>query len=374
MGLLVNQMLLGSNRLCLPAKTLRFKFLNSSYTPTTGSSTTDTSSIGTWTAVDSSNGIWDWYYNNSDWGGTSKKFTLNYSNNGVSAKILAGNLDGVTSTQRLFWGSSSLLNDGLISVNGIYNTSSLLDMSSMFEYCAGLTDICYFNTANVTSWYFTFSNCRALKSIPLFNTKNVQNFNSALKECHVLTHIPAFDFSACTNANGIFRNSYMIDNAKDIFNRICVSPSGLNGGYNNSSFSSTGSSSGNDERSVIPQFIGGTMGYNIVEDTSGSITSTSMTLTRDIHPGDYLTIRMQRNSSDSSGTVSFNITNSTSADSKILTGSSTSATTSGNKSSITYIQYYLGYEASHTNSISITFTHNCAHNPTYGIEIGRYSY
>ena len=71
----------------LPAKTIRFKFSNTNYQPTTGSGSNNTSTIGTWTVVNASQGIWDWYYNNTSWGSNDRKFNLNSTTIGGTVDI-----------------------------------------------------------------------------------------------------------------------------------------------------------------------------------------------------------------------------------------------------------------------------------------------
>lgn len=340
----------------LPAKTIRFKFSNTNYQPTTGSGSSNTSSIGTWTAVNASQGIWDWYYNNTSWGSNDRKFNLNSNTISGTVDIIAGNFNGITSALRLFWGSSSLPNDGLKTISGIYNTGSLLDMGSMFEYCTGITSIDLFDTSNVTSWYFTFARLTNLTTLPLFNTSSCVNFNSALKECHSLTHIPDLDFSSCNDANSLFLNDYKIDNGKHLFNAICMSPAGLNGNYNTNAFKLTGRDSGNDQRSRIPEIIGGTLAGVVVDSGNTTLNVSTRNYTKTIHPGYYITatIDKPRNS-----TSSVSITNSTTTD-KINMNDVSGSTSSSVSSKTVSTNAYLGYDYSHTNSISIKFKNNGA--------------
>jgi len=351
----------------LPAKTIRFKFSNTNYQPTTGSGSNNTSTIGTWTVVNASQGIWDWYYNNTSWGSDARKFNLNSTTIGGTVDILAGNLDGVTSTLRLFWGTSALPNDGLNTVSGIYNTTSLLDMGSMFEYCTGITSIALFDTSNVTSWYFTFARLANLTSLPLFNTSSCVDFNSALKECHSLTHIPALDFSSCNDANNLFLNSYMIDNAKHLFNEICMSPAGLNGNYNTNTFKLTGSNSENDQRARIPTIIGGTKVGVSAASSSGSL-GRSKAVSLEIHPGYAMSASVTRYTGSTASTATVSITNNTTEDKINMINVSATANRSSNSKSVS-TNAYLGYDYSHTNNVNFSWS-----NSAYASGNGSWSY
>ena len=84
------------------------------------------------------------------------------------------------------------------------NTSQVTDMSCMFYYCKGLTniDLSHFNTQKVTDMNSMFYRCTGLTSLDLshFNTANVTNIANMFGGCSGLTSL---DVSSFNTANVI---------------------------------------------------------------------------------------------------------------------------------------------------------------------------
>lgn len=82
---------------------------------------------------------------------------------------------------------------GLTKIEGMENlkTSSVTDMSYMFNGCSGLTslDLSGFDTSNVTSMSGLFSHCSSLKNLDLsgFNTSNVTDMSGLFEGCRFAT-------------------------------------------------------------------------------------------------------------------------------------------------------------------------------------------
>lgn len=113
-------------------------------------------------------------------------------------------------------------------IKNILNSSSVTDMSYMFNQCRKLEEISYFDTSNVTNMSYMFCYSQSLKTIPLLNTINVTNmsymFNyawslqtvpllntsnvtkmaSMFDQCSKLESVPLLDTSNVTNMNRIF--------------------------------------------------------------------------------------------------------------------------------------------------------------------------
>ena len=90
------------------------------------------------------------------------------------------------------------------------NTSNITDMSSMFNFCSGLTslDLRNFNTSNVTSMNSMFFDCKGLTFLDLsrFNTIKVTNMASMFSGCKGLKSLDlsSFDTSKVTDMYQMF--------------------------------------------------------------------------------------------------------------------------------------------------------------------------
>ena len=92
-------------------------------------------------------------------------------------------------------------------IEGMFDTSNITDMGSMFSNCANLTTIPLLDTSNVTNMGYMFNFCTNLTTIPLLDTSNVTNMSYMFNFCKNLTtirfnpntnNISNFDISFCT--------------------------------------------------------------------------------------------------------------------------------------------------------------------------------
>ena len=127
------------------AYTLRFQFNDTTLTPSVGSQ----GNMGTWTEVDASQGIWDWTYQNSDWGGA---FDEALDTNGLGVEIIAaGDTSGVTSVSSMF---------GRTGCNMVaFDTSNVTDFSGMFGSTGNAFAAPLFDTSSATDVSGMFQNC-----------------------------------------------------------------------------------------------------------------------------------------------------------------------------------------------------------------------
>ena len=105
------------NPLGLPANTIRVKF-KSDYTPSMGD---------TQTLVDSTNNVWDIYKESNNWSGL-------FSSNKNVLEILGANTTGITNMNMMFYKCTAL-----ISTIPLFDTSSVTNMTSIFDSCYKVT-------------------------------------------------------------------------------------------------------------------------------------------------------------------------------------------------------------------------------------------
>lgn len=84
------------------------------------------------------------------------------------------------------------------------DTSSVKEMTSMFDSCTNLTTIPQIDTSSATSMYSMFSGCSNLTTIPQIDTSSVKDMHTMFRYCSVLTTIPQIDTSSVTNMQGMF--------------------------------------------------------------------------------------------------------------------------------------------------------------------------
>lgn len=86
----------------------------------------------------------------------------------------------------------------------LLDTSSVTDMSYMFQNCTNLATIPQLDTSNVTEMNQMFYGCNNLTEVPLLDTSKVTSFYQTFDNCSNLTAIPAFDTSNVTEMNYCF--------------------------------------------------------------------------------------------------------------------------------------------------------------------------
>ena len=91
-----------------------------------------------------------------------------------------------------------------------YSTSQITDMSKMFYFCNGLTnlDVSSFDTSNVTNMSYMFGGCISLTSLNVssFDTSGVTNMSYMFGGCISLTslNVSSFDTSGVTDMGWMF--------------------------------------------------------------------------------------------------------------------------------------------------------------------------
>lgn len=225
------------NPLNLPPFTLRVEFYgtDASFDPTQYSWI-----AGTWTAAGGS--AWDWTYQNAVWSDgtisilrylnparqTYRSITAN-----MHCNILGGNTTGVTNMAFLF------------STNRYIESIALFDTSSVVNF----TDFCSgHNQGSI------------LSAIPLFNTSSAVSASRMFNGCNSLITIPLFDTSSMTNVTNMFRYCLKVESgALALYNQMSTqaTPPSAHGG----AFTSCGSNTttGAAELAQIPTSWGGTM-------------------------------------------------------------------------------------------------------------------
>lgn len=209
----------------LPEYTVRVQFTDTSYVPNSAL-INGTSSTGTWTAVDASQGIWDCYAYTDLW---RYLFRLKHSIIGANnyAKVLGVNVgstvtyishmfdsnDALTEVHN-FRSSADLINVYTDSIfyNCQYLTSVQIDMSgadaidAMFQSCFRLTDVDIKTTNTLVYASNAFLSCSHLVSAPQLVTDNVRFMNRMFDGCTALTTVPNYNTSSCTKMAYMFRN------------------------------------------------------------------------------------------------------------------------------------------------------------------------
>ena len=84
------------------------------------------------------------------------------------------------------------------------DTSSVTNMSSMFNGCINLATIPQIDTSSVTNMSNMFSNCTSLATIPQLDTSSVTNMSNMFSNCVHLATIPQLDTSSVTNMTYMF--------------------------------------------------------------------------------------------------------------------------------------------------------------------------
>lgn len=110
-------------------------------------------------------------------------------------------LDTTKYSSWLFYGFKGTSIDDLIKYS---DTSSVIDMWSMFFGCNNLTTIPQLDTSNVTNMREMFRNCSRLTNIPQLDTSKVTNMEDMFDNCNNLTTIPKLDTSNVTDMSYMF--------------------------------------------------------------------------------------------------------------------------------------------------------------------------
>ena len=142
-------------------------------------------------------------------GSTEQMKPVNMADNitAIKTSSLKTLLDATTSTYYLF---NEYKGDNFADLITYNDTSNVIKMVSMFNYCTNLTSAPLLNTAKVTSMRGMFYACNKLISVPSYDTTNVKDMNSMFAMCSQLTTIPNFDVSNVTTFNSAFSQCSML--------------------------------------------------------------------------------------------------------------------------------------------------------------------
>ena len=136
-------------------------------------------------------------------GSTEQMKPINMADNitAIKTSSLKTLLDATKSTYYLF---EEYKGDDFANLITYNDTSNVLKMDFMFNYCTNLTYAPLLNTAKVTSMRGMFYGCNKLISVPSYDTSNVKDMNSTFSMCSKLTTIPNLDVSNVTTFNSAF--------------------------------------------------------------------------------------------------------------------------------------------------------------------------
>ena len=98
------------------------------------------------------------------------------------------------------------------------DTSSVTNMTYMFNGCASLATIPQIDTSSVTNMSSMFSNCVHLATIPQLDTSSVTNITYMFSDCTRLATIPQLDGGKLTSVAYIFNNCKSLENFNGIIN------------------------------------------------------------------------------------------------------------------------------------------------------------
>lgn len=90
----------------------------------------------------------------------------------------------------------------------LFNTSSVTNMSSMFQNNFKIREIPLFDTSSVTNISQMLQMCYNLQEVPLLNTSQVTNATNMLNSCFKLKSIPNFNLTNLLIATNMFQNCY----------------------------------------------------------------------------------------------------------------------------------------------------------------------
>ena len=132
----------------------------------------------------------------------------------VSIDLTDLDFSNVIATNNMIF-NCSMLED--IKFSSDINTSRLVSMVSMFDFCSSLVsvDLSKFNTENVTNMANMFKDCTLIESLDLrsFSTKSCTDLSCMFCDCNSLIDIKFGDKFSCSNV--------------EVFNKMFISCSSL---------------------------------------------------------------------------------------------------------------------------------------------------
>ena len=145
---------------------------------------------------------------------TSSVTNMTYMFNGCASLATIPQIDtsSVTNMSSMFNGCINLATIPQI------DTSSVTNMSNMFSNCTSLATIPQLDTSSVTNMSSMFSNCVHLATIPQLDTSSVTNITYMFSDCTRLATIPQLDGGKLTSVAYIFNNCKSLENFNGIIN------------------------------------------------------------------------------------------------------------------------------------------------------------
>lgn len=377
--------------------TLRFKFENTSYTPTSGSGASSNitrTGMGTWSRVGSGTGIWDFNFSAAGTNGIYG-FAFSSNKNTGAVDLIGANLTGMAtnaSTIRLASWATKYPNTKLRYIYGLTNVPAINNAVLECDNCTGLLkigDIDLDGIATPSSITATnvnkiiFKGCTNLVSINSIKCSKIGTIT--FEECNALNHLNLstnFDYTVYGSSynppyQGLlsaFKNCYKLDNALELFNKIKLSRAGKYMAYDTNTFLNAGSTSANNQLASIPDFIGGTLAGTVVDTYGPSvITSSPTNFNLTLHPGDIITTYGAAGSQGSNtGTISWSLSSTTSgADNQLYFYPSGG---SGSRAGTQVIMKTgLGFNSSYTNTANLRVSWTSSR-PTFSYSITRYNF
>lgn len=238
------------NPLGLPPYTIRCKF-SSGYTPTMGDSQT---------LVDAGENVWDITKNSTDW------HDLLYNYRSYVREVLGANTTGVTIMGVKYDNGLFKYCTNLRSIP-LFDTSSCINMSSMFYGCSNLTSVPLFDTSNVTEMRSMFEDCTSLAAVPVFNTSSCTELGYMFRRCSSLTSVPLLDTTKVRGVDLMFQECVNVESGSlSLYQQM--SSQANPPVYHDGTFLSCGSNTtaGAAELAQIPTSWGGTSTGFIVEE------------------------------------------------------------------------------------------------------------
>lgn len=224
------------NPLGLPAYTMRFRFYQNDFDPTTVSNPSWPSSA-VWTKVTGeTNNIWDFTYENPVWEETPYS-SVHYGsifhslNDSSQVYLVRGaNTTGVTSMECLF-------NFGnLYYISNAFDLSTVVTTELMFSYCIYLTNMpAGFDFSSVQRISRMFDHCQELTTIPDYDFSSAGDMVSSLcEDCAKLTAVPDFTFNVnnIALADRMFRGCGAVESgALAMYNKLSASTTIISHNY-----------------------------------------------------------------------------------------------------------------------------------------------
>lgn len=198
----------GSPTPVILAGTVRFKFSNDSYDPTSG--TWNAGAV--WTRVSTSPNVWDYHRDATSWTAEfSDKFPRVFQ--GGNVEILDSNFSGVTTLTQMFLNCRSL-----VQVHSMRNTGDAVEFYDTFCSCSNLTHVCKFDIGDLSSGFYgcdgLFRGCSSLLEIPPLDFSRAKRGVYMFSNCSSITELPSTFttanwtagygmFAGCTNLRSI---------------------------------------------------------------------------------------------------------------------------------------------------------------------------